>query len=101
MDAKNAETARAAVGGLSEFTQEAAPVPPGSDDERTPLGPPVAEACKPTVERTLGEARRADQNDRDQRVDDEDALREALEDRRHGHEDPRDQLGDDDRPDHV
>src|SRR5581483_2608501 len=65
-------------------------------DQRPSAAAAVAQAGETAVERTLAEARRTDQQHREQCVDDEDAAREGSPTLRRREESVRDRLRDDD-----
>src|SRR5215468_8613375 len=87
------------AGGLAEFAQQAAAAAPGADDERAPPLAAPGEGRNGPYEAALPEARRADDDDAHERVDDEDAARERAPDLRRVEDQVRDELGDDDRAD--
>src|SRR5579864_9372405 len=83
----------ALAGRLAQLAQQASSAPAGADDEHATLVAAADERCEAARERTLPEARHADEERAEQRVDEVDAAREAVERHRRPREEERGGLG--------
>src|SRR5205085_5832800 len=78
---------------LAQLAEQAAAAAAGAHDQRAPLSRPALHHDEGTVERSLAEARGADEDRAEEPVDDEDALREVAPRLRRRDEDVGDELG--------